>query len=172
MQSGGGEGGSLGSRSRSGSRSRRGWVSKTRIAVPIPAGLFFLTALPISVAPGLSRNPEMSVPLSTRTFVFSIHSLACKGTLQQVFIRIDWRYSQSCWYFRPSFVNCCPSNLLSGSTLLPPSLCQSTVIQTVCGWEGEGVLSSVGDHILQEFNILYLTRFRNYKIARPSQTKT
>jgi hypothetical protein len=24
---------------------------------------------------------------------------------------IDWSYSQSCWYFRPSFVNCCPSNL-------------------------------------------------------------
>jgi hypothetical protein len=33
---------------------------------------------------------------------------------------IDWRYSQSCWYFRPSFVNCCPSNLLSGSTFLTP----------------------------------------------------
>jgi hypothetical protein len=33
---------------------------------------------------------------------------------------IDWRYSQSCWYFRSSFVNCCPSNLLSGSTPLPP----------------------------------------------------
>jgi hypothetical protein len=27
---------------------------------------------------------------------------------------IDWRYGQSCWFFRPSFVNCCPSNLLSG----------------------------------------------------------
>ncbi len=27
----------------------------------------------------------------------------------------DWR----CWYFRPSFVNCCPSPLLSGSTLSP-----------------------------------------------------
>jgi hypothetical protein len=35
---------------------------------------------------------------------------------------IDWRYSQSCWYFRPSFVNCFPSNLLSGSTLPPPLL--------------------------------------------------
>ncbi len=22
---------------------------------------------------------------------------------------IDWRYSQSCWYIWPSFVNCCPS---------------------------------------------------------------
>ncbi len=26
--------------------------------------------------------------------------------------------SQSCWYFQPSFVNCWPSNLLSGSILL------------------------------------------------------
>jgi hypothetical protein len=34
---------------------------------------------------------------------------------------IDWRCSQSCWYCRPSLTNCCPSNLLSGSTLpLPP----------------------------------------------------
>jgi hypothetical protein len=37
---------------------------------------------------------------------------------------IDWRYSQSYRYFRPSFVNYCPSNLLSGS---PPP---------VCGWAG------------------------------------
>ncbi len=48
--------------------------------------------------------------------------LTFKGTLRQVlirvYLRIDWKYSQSesCWYFRPSFVNCCPSNLLSGST--------------------------------------------------------
>ncbi len=32
---------------------------------------------------------------------------------------MDWRYSKSCWYFRPSFVNFCPTNLLSGSTLPP-----------------------------------------------------
>jgi hypothetical protein len=40
--------------------------------------------------------------------------------------------------------------------------------QTVCGWEGEGVgvvLSCVGDHIVQEFNTMFLTRFRTYKIA-------
>jgi hypothetical protein len=32
------------------------------------------------------------------------------------------------WYFRPSFVNCCPSNLLSGSPPppLPPSQSQCT----------------------------------------------
>jgi hypothetical protein len=40
-------------------------------------------------------------------------------TLRQVFIKVyrPWRYSQSCWYIRLSFVNCCPSPLLSGSTL-------------------------------------------------------
>ncbi len=34
------------------------------------------------------------------------------------------------------------------------------------------MLSLVGDHILQEFNTLFLTRFRTYKIDTPSQTKT
>jgi hypothetical protein len=33
------------------------------------------------------------------------------------------------------------------------------------------VLSCVVDHILQEFNTLFLTRFRTYKIATPFQTK-
>jgi hypothetical protein len=37
------------------------------------------------------------------------------------------------------------------------------------GW---GVLSCVGDHLLQEFNTLYLTRFRTYKIALSPPTKT
>jgi hypothetical protein len=49
---------------------------------------------------------------------------------------IDWSYSQSCWYFRPRFVNCCPSNLLSSSTLPPPSCVKSiphTRIQCVRG---------------------------------------
>jgi hypothetical protein len=32
-------------------------------------------------------------------------------------------------------------------------------------------LSCVVDHILQEFNTLFLTRFRTYKIATPPQTK-
>ncbi len=43
----------------------------------------------------------------------------------------DWRYSQPCWYFRPSFVNCCPSNILSGSTL-PPSPLFPVWIRTLC----------------------------------------
>ncbi len=33
---------------------------------------------------------------------------------------IDWRYSQSWWFFQPSCVNCCPSKLLSGSLPPPP----------------------------------------------------
>jgi hypothetical protein len=33
------------------------------------------------------------------------------------------------------------------------------------------VLSCVVDHILLEFNTLFLTRFRTYKIATPPQTK-
>jgi hypothetical protein len=40
-----------------------------------PGETFFLTALAISVAPRLFKFREMSVSLSTRTFVFSIHSL-------------------------------------------------------------------------------------------------
>ncbi len=36
---------------------------------------------------------------------------------------------------------------------------------------GGGVLSCVVDHILQEFNTLFLTRFKTYKIATPPQTK-
>ncbi len=68
-------------------------------------------------------------------------------------------------------MNYFPSNLLSGSPPPPPSLRQSEVY-TVSVWfgmaGGRGVLSSVGDHILQGFNTLYLTN----KIARPPQTKT
>jgi hypothetical protein len=58
----------------------------------------------------------------------------------------------------------------------PPSFPKSKFsiyyMQTVCGWEGVEVLSCVGDHILQEFNTLLLTRFRTYKIATPPHTKT
>jgi hypothetical protein len=39
-------------------------------------------------------------------------------------------------------------------------------------WLEGGGFSPVGNHILQEFNTLYMTRFRTYKIARQAQTKT
>jgi hypothetical protein len=86
---------------------------------------------------------------------------------------IDWRYFQSCWYFRPSFVKCCPSTLLSGLLPPPPPKVKVHYIQTVCGWEGVGgVLSCVGDNILQEFKPLYLNRFNTYNTALLPQTKT
>jgi hypothetical protein len=53
---------------------------------------------------------------------------------------------------------------------LSPSLCQSTVYTGIV-WLGGGVLNPVGDDILQEFNTLYLTRLKTYKIATPPQTK-
>jgi hypothetical protein len=50
---------------------------------------------------------------------------------------------------------------------------QCTYTQTVCGCGGVGggVLSCVVDHILQEFNTLFLTRLRIYKIATPPKQK-
>ncbi len=45
-----------------------------------------------------------------------LKKITCKGTL-------DWRCSQSRWYFRPSFVNCCP---------LPFSLVQLSPLPLPC----------------------------------------
>ncbi len=69
----------------------------------------------------------------------------------------------------------CPSNLLSVqlSPPLPPFPVSKYSIYRQCiAGRGWGLLNPVGDHILVKFNTLYLTRFRTYKIARPSQTKT
>ncbi len=76
---------------------------------------------------------------------------------------IDRRCSQSCWYFRPSFVNYWPANLLSGS---PPAPLPKDIIYRQCGAGGW-----CWDHILQEFNTLFLARFRTYKIALRPQTQ-
>jgi hypothetical protein len=58
----------------------------------------------------------------------------------------------------------------------PPTQSQPTVYSDsvwLGGGGGGGVeLCCVGDHILQELNSLFLTRFRTYKIATPPQTKT
>jgi hypothetical protein len=91
----------------------------------------------------------------------SSEKFTCKGMEIQSVILI----------FRPSFVNYCPSNLISSSPY-PPSLCQSTVFtDSVWLGGGWGVLSPVGDYILLEFITLYLPRFRTYKIARPPPNK-
>jgi hypothetical protein len=64
-----------------------------------------------------------------------------------------------------------PLYLLSDPPPPPPKV-NVQYIQPVCGWGGgEGVLNCVVDHIQQEFNTLFLTRFRTYKIATPPQTK-
>jgi hypothetical protein len=65
---------------------------------------------------------------------------------------------------------CIPSNLLSDSTPplpRPPFPVSKYSMYKQCV---AGGLGGVGDHILQEFNTLYLTRFRTYKIAKPPQT--
>ncbi len=62
------------------------------------------------------------------------------------------RYNQSCWYFRPRFVNYCPSNLLSDST--PPSLpCVNKY--TVCNGGEYGVLG-----LTPSVKFLYRSSFR------------
>jgi hypothetical protein len=53
-----------------------------------------------------------------------------------------------------------------------PSQSKRTVYKSDSVWlGGGGVFSCVGDHILPEFNTLFLTRFRIYKIAALPQTK-
>ncbi len=68
--------------------------------------------------------------------------LTCKGTSRQVFIRVYRLEIQSVnLVFRPSFVNCCSSNFLSGSTLPPPfPVWISIHVYSVCGGDGDGVL--------------------------------
>jgi hypothetical protein len=115
----------------------------------------------------------------------SSKAIDCKGTLRQVLIRVYSLVQSVMLYFRPCFVNCCPSNLLSGSTLPPPPtfpLLKYSIQYIDSVWmggdgggggrEGGWLLSPVRDHILLEFKTLYLTRFRTYKIATPPLTKT
>ncbi len=44
---------------------------------------------------------------------------------------IDWKYSQSCWYFRPSFVNCSPLTFSLVQLSPPPSPLPSVNSYTV-----------------------------------------
>jgi hypothetical protein len=78
---------------------------------------------------------------------------------------IDWRYTVShVGIFDPS-CELLPLYLLSDlHHPFPPSQSKRTVY-TESVWLGGGVLSCVVDHIL------FLTRFRTYKIATPPQTK-
>ncbi len=66
------------------------------------------------------------------------------------------------------------TSLVHLSRYSPPSKSQCTTLYIIYRQcvAGGRVLSCVGDHILQEFNTLFLTKFRTYKIARPPQTRT
>ncbi len=89
------------------------------------------------------------------------------------------------WYFRTSLWIVAPMDegTICICVLLPlyllsdlPPLPKLNVqyIQTVCGWgppPQPPVLNCAVDQILQEFDTLFLTRFRTYKIASPPQTK-
>jgi hypothetical protein len=61
----------------------------------------------------------------------SSKKLTCQGTLRQVFIRVCGLKLQSVmWYFRPSFVNYCPSTLLLVH-LPPPTPLPCVIVQYV-----------------------------------------
>ncbi len=67
-------------------------------------------------------------------------------------------------------VYCCPSTF--SLTSLPPTLSKYSIYrQCVAVGLGVGVLSCFVDHILQEFNTLFLARFRTYITATAPQTK-
>ncbi len=71
----------------------------------------------------------------------SSKKLTCKGTLRRLSEFIDWRYSLSSWYFRPSFVNCCPSNLLVQTPPPPLPYFNNYTVKTytVCFGGGGGL---------------------------------
>jgi hypothetical protein len=60
--------------------------------------------------------------IETKAKCRHLKKLTCTKTLRQVFIRVYRMEIQSVVYFRPRFVNCRPSNLISGSTLPHPPL--------------------------------------------------
>jgi hypothetical protein len=86
---------------------------------------------------------------------------------------VEWRYSQSCWYFRTLLGTSAPLtfSLVLSPVIPPPHVFMFSTIHTACnggGGEGNQVVwrSSTGVYTA------YLTRFRTYKIALPLQTKT
>ncbi len=69
---------------------------------------------------------------------------------------------------------CCPSTVPSlwPPSPSPPSQRKCTVYTDSCvAGVGVGGLNCTVDHILQELNTLFLTRFRTYRIVSPPQTK-
>jgi hypothetical protein len=88
------------------------------------------------------------------------------------------KYIHSWLIFSTQLLNCCPHGRWNYTCVLlplyfsltsPPPLSEYSIYRQ-CVAVG-GVLSRVVDHILQEFNTLFLTRLRTYKIAAPPKTK-
>jgi hypothetical protein len=80
---------------------------------------------------------------------------------------IDWRYRQSCWYFRPSYVKSCLSNnLLSGSTLPPSPLPLCCIhVYSVCIRGGFEVLGLRQIHTFRKVPLkLYFFRWRHFAL--------
>ncbi len=94
---------------------------------------------------------------------------------------IDWRYIHSlvgifdpaCKLLPPWTKELYLCTVGPLSSLWPPPPLPKLIVQylqTVCGWEGGGMLNCAVDHILQVYT-LFLTRFRTYEIASLPQTK-
>ncbi len=101
----------------------------------------------------------------------SFKKLTSKGTLRQVFIRFyRLEIHAVMLVFRPSFVNCSPSNLLSGSKQSPlPNVNKFTVIvctYTGCKGESMGVWASDTDkHLPQSPFTGQFFRWRHFALS-------
>jgi hypothetical protein len=136
------------------------WTSLTEIIQPLKREVqqmtFVLLSLFFAISHTLLTSPSRYSPKRTTHGLINYtetkekcrhlkKKLTCKWTMRRVFIRVYGLEIQSVMLvFWPSFVNCCPSNLLSGS-ILPPSplpcvntvLVKYTVLYTMCK-EGRG----------------------------------
>ncbi len=71
--------------------------------------------------------------------------------------------------FDPALRTVAPLTFSLVQLSIPLSVSKYSIYGQCVAGRGWGVLSPGGDYILQEFNTLYLNRFRTYKIARPSK---
>jgi hypothetical protein len=96
---------------------------------------------------------------------------------------IDWRYIHSWFVFSTQLVNCFPHGRRNYTCVLLPLYCtfsltssplppsQWTVYTDNAWLWGGGCWNVLWTIFCKEFYILFLTRFRTYKIASPPQTK-
>jgi hypothetical protein len=105
------------------------------------------------------QSPNFYIDISVEPFVYSHDQSAYFAAT---------KYADRSWeYTNRSQINELP---LQPPPPIPKS--KYSMYRKCVAGRGWGMLSCVGDHILQEFNTLYLTRFRTYKTALTLQTKT